>query len=98
MRKELIALQEMLGVTAEQRPPDSSWGRGLTLLGDGCWAGVAFRGCCCLPSSDVLEDNNSIRQVESIFGAMHEGKKKKQNKKKLCDPTTSLDADGVPGL
>lgn len=58
MRKKLIALQEMLGVTAEQRPPDSSWGRGPTLLGDGCWAVAAICGCCCLPCSDPLEDGD----------------------------------------
>lgn len=59
MRKKLIALQEMLGVTAEQRPPDSSWGRRPTLLGDGCRAVAAICGCCCLPCSDVLEDGVS---------------------------------------
>ena len=47
-------------VWLQQRPPDSSWGRGRALLGDGCWAGVAMRGCCCLPCSDVQEGKDSI--------------------------------------
>lgn len=36
------------------------------LLGDGCWAGVAMRGCCFLPCSDEQKDKDSIHVREHV--------------------------------